>query len=393
MRIAYFDCLSGVSGNMMLGALIGLGAAPERIVEEVRKLRPGPFELRVSDVRRGPLAAKHVEVSLSGGHAHPHRAYEDIRVMIDRAPLDPRVKELSKRVFERLAQAEAKVHGTRPEAVTFHEVGAVDAIVDIVGSCAGLVALDVARVESSPFPLGRGRIDGMHGPLPLPAPATVELLAGAPVYGVSEALELVTPTGAALVTALACAFGPIPAMRLLKTAHGAGDDRPGQLPNVLRVLLGETEGPYDADTVCVLETNIDDLNPEVTAYLAEQLVAAGALDVSLASIQMKKGRPGTALRVIARETDREDLARMIFEESSAIGLRVTRAERMLLARQVEVVDTTYGALRVKVARGPEGLLTLHPEYEDCRRAAQTRGVALREVMEAAREAARAKFKA
>jgi uncharacterized protein (TIGR00299 family) protein len=270
-------------------------------------------------------------------------------------------------------------------------VGAVDALVDVVGTAAGLAHLGVSRVHCSALPLGSGSVESDHGRLPLPAPATAELLSGAPVYGVPDRFEFVTPTGAAIVTALAASFGSLPPMRVLGVGHGAGDERARGLPNVLRVWLGETQGPRDADMVCVLETHLDDLNPEVTGWLAERLAADGALDVSLAPIQMKKGRPGTALRVIAREEDRERLAGVIFRESSATGLRVTRAERMLLDRRVETVDTPYGPVGVKIASAGEEILGLHPEHEDCRRAAEARGVPLREVMEAATSAARARF--
>jgi uncharacterized protein (TIGR00299 family) protein len=348
-------------------------------------------------MRRGPIGATHVEVK-PGGHAghggpHGHRTFGEIRARIEAAPLDPAVKETSLRIFRRLAEAEAKVHRTDVEAVAFHEVGAVDAIVDVVGTAAGLAHLGVSRVVCSALPLGSGSVASDHGALPLPAPATAELLSGAPVYGVPDRFEFVTPTGAAIVTALASAFGGAPPMRLVGVGHGAGDERARGLPNVLRLWLGEGSGPFDTDVVCVIETHIDDLNPEVTGWLAERLAAEGALDVSLAPIQMKKGRPGTALRVIAREEDRERLARVIFRESSVTGLRVTRAERMLLDRRVETVETPYGPIGVKIAGsgGEGGAPGLHPEYEDCRRAAEARGVALREVMEAATLAARARF--
>ncbi len=395
MRVAFFDCFSGVSGNMTLGALIALGV-PERIIEEAGgRVAPGAFTLAVTDVRRGPLGATHVEGQPTGhaGHAelHGHRTFGEIRARIERAGLDPAVREVSLRIFRRLAEAEAKVHRTDVEAVAFHEVGAVDAIVDVVGTAAGLAHLGVSRVLCSALPLGSGSVPSDHGLLPLPAPATAALLSGAQVYGVPDRFEFVTPTGAAIVTALSPSFGSLPPMRVLGVGHGAGEDRARGLPNVLRMWLGETEGPRDADSVCVLETHLDDLNPEVTGWLAERLTAEGALDVSLAPIQMKKGRPGTALRVIAREEDRERLAGVIFRESTATGLRVTRAERMLLDRRVESVETPYGPIGVKIASAGEEILGLHPEYEDCRRAAEARGVPLREVMEAAASAARARL--
>jgi uncharacterized protein (TIGR00299 family) protein len=285
MRVAYFDCFSGISGNMALGALIGLGVAPDRIMAELEKLGLGVLDLKVTDVRRGAVAAKHVQVIAPGGHDQPERTWGEIRTIIDGAPIDAGVKDSSRRVFRRLAQAEAKVHQVDIENVTFHEVGAVDSIADIVGTCAGLAALGVSRVECSPLPLGSGSVETRHGTLPLPAPATVELLSGMTVHGAGGKLEMVTPTGAALLAGLAARSGPLPSMRILGAGYGAGDDRDTGLPNVLRVVLGEADEVFDADSVCVIETNIDDLNPEVYAYVLDQLSEAGALDVSLSPIQ------------------------------------------------------------------------------------------------------------
>ncbi|MDP3937039.1 MAG: nickel pincer cofactor biosynthesis protein LarC [Deltaproteobacteria bacterium] len=388
MRIAYFDCFSGISGNMVLGALIDLGLPREAILSNVEKLGLEGYRVEVSKVSRGPIGATHVEVFAGEGEGHAHRTFRDVRALIEGAPLEAAVREASLKVFRRLAEAEAKVHRTDPDSVTFHEVGAVDAIIDVVGSCAGLVALGVERIHCSPLPLGGGSVPSRHGELPLPAPATVELLTGMAVHGASDPVETVTPTGAALMATLAAGTGVFPPMRVDRVGYGAGDDRATRLPNVLRVVLGETEEPLEGDAVSVIETNIDDLNPEIYDFLSERLVAAGALDVSLSPLQMKKGRPGTLLRVIGAEADRARLAEVIFRESSAIGVRVTRAERIILPRRTIEVDTPHGRVRVKLAGGEAGIRSMHPEYDDCRRCAEATGVPLKEVIEAAHAAAR-----
>ncbi len=389
--MAFFDCFSGISGNMALGALIALGASPDLIAAELEKLGLGAPDLKVSDVRRGALAAKHVKVTLLGKNENRDRTWEEIRVLLERALIGEDIRDRSRRVFHRLAQAEAKLHQVPIEDVTFHEVGAIDSIAEIVGTCAGLAALGVSRVECSPLSLGSGSVETRHGTLPLPAPATLELLSGMTVQGAGGGHEKVTPTGAALLSALASRCGDLPSMKLLGVGYGAGDEHGAGLPNVLRVVLGEVEEMFDVDGVCVIETNIDDLNPEVYAYVVDQLSEAGALDVSLAPIQMKKGRPGTLLRVIGREPDRERLAGVIFRESSAIGVRVTRAERMLLDRIETEVETPYGRVRVKIASDRGGIRSLHPSYEDCRRLAEARGVPLKRILEAALAAARTEF--
>ena len=387
MRVAYFDCFSGVSGNMVLGALIDLGVSSDQILAAVEKLGVREFDFKVSMVHRGAIGATHVQVDPREARGHGHRAWRDIRALIERAPLDDAVKEMSQKVFALLAGAEARVHRVDVETVNFHEVGAVDAIVDIVGSCAGLHALGVERVRCSSLPLGPGSVQSQHGELPLPAPATVELLSGMSVYAAADEVETVTPTGAAIVSALAHESGGFPAMRVTGTGYGAGDDRATRLPNVLRIVTGETDAQFDTDSVCVIETNIDDLNPEIYAYLADRLTAAGALDVSWTPLQMKKGRPGTLLRVIGREAGHAHLAEIIFRESSAIGVRITRAERLLLARRTIEVETPYGRVHVKISGDLESVRTLHPEYEDCRRCAEAAGVPLKDVMSAALAAA------
>jgi uncharacterized protein (TIGR00299 family) protein len=279
-------------------------------------------------------------------------------------------------VFQRLGEAEAKVHDVSIEKVHFHEVGAVDSICDIVGACVGLDLLDIGEVYSSPVNVGSGTVKTEHGILPVPAPATSELLAGKPIYARGPCLELTTPTGAAIAATLATEFGSLPPMRMIASGYGAGDHDFPEHANVLRVLIGETTGAKESQTVTVLEANIDDSSPQILGYAMERLLEAGALDVTLASVQMKKGRPGTLLSVIARPEDREALARMMFEETSTLGLRMYSAERRVKARHSVDIATPHGTVRMKIAE--DG--SFAPEYEDCRKLARESGVPLKQIL-------------
>jgi uncharacterized protein (TIGR00299 family) protein len=279
-------------------------------------------------------------------------------------------------VFQRLGEAEAKVHDVSIDKVHFHEVGAVDSICDIVGACIGFDLLDIGAVYSSPVNVGSGTVKTEHGILPVPAPATSELLAGKPIYARGPSLELTTPTGAAIAATLAVEFGPLPPMRVIASGYGAGDYDFPEHANVLRVLIGETSGAAESTTVAVLEANIDDSSPQVLGYAMERLLEAGALDVTLASVQMKKSRPGTLLSVIARPEDREMLARLIFEETSTLGLRIGSAERRVKARHSIDVATPHGTVRMKIAENG----SFAPEYEDCRKLARESGVPLKQIL-------------
>jgi len=297
------------------------------------------------------------------------------------------VRERALAIFQSLAEAEARVHGIPVDAVHFHEVGAVDAIVDITGVVAGLEWMGVERISCSPLPLGQGAVDTDHGRLPLPAPATLELLRGIPVVPAHLEWETVTPTGAAIVRGVVDEFRSLPAMTVEAIGVGAGNERPGELPNVLRAVLGRSGG-LGADRVALLETHVDDLNPEHFEYLMERLFEAGALDVALQHLQMKKNRPGFAVRVIARPSEREVLARVLFAESTTLGVRLSEADRLLLVREERRVATPFGPIRVKIARDAAGGTTPSAEYDDCARAARRSGVPLREVVRIAEEAAR-----
>lgn len=385
-RPLYLDCFSGAAGNMILGALLEVGTPVRRLRAMLRELDIEGLRMRVSQVQRGPLRASHV--SFHGpSRSGPERRFREIRRLIQRSALPTRVRERVLAVFARLAAAEGRIHGVDPEQVHFHEVGALDAIGDIVGVCASLELLGVDRMSASPLPLGRGVVDTEHGPLPLPAPATLELLRGIPTYPAEVEWETVTPTGAALLAELCDDFGGFPILTPEAQGFGAGEERAGPLPNVLRACLGRPGTPLQADVVSVLETNLDDAPPEQLPFLLEQLMREGALDASFSPLSMKKGRPGHLLRVIARPADRERIARRILAESSAIGLRYLDMSRLKLARETRSVTTPYGRVRVKVAIGPDGRRSLAPEYDDCARGARRHGVPLADVYRAAQSAA------
>jgi uncharacterized protein (TIGR00299 family) protein len=386
-RPLYLDCFSGAAGNMILGALLDAGV-PSRVVREgLGKLGIEGIRMRVQRVRRGALAARYV------GFRGPERdsrerRYREIRKLLARASLPAGVRERSERVFEALAIAEGRVHGIPVEDVHFHEVGAIDAIGDIVGTALALEHLGVESITASPLPLGRGTVQSEHGTLPLPAPATLELLRGVPTYPADTDEETVTPTGAAIVATLAEEFGPLPAIIPDRVGYGAGDDRATELPNVLRVVVGEPERRLETDTVCVLETNLDDMSPEQLPFLLERLLEEGALDVTVTPLLMKKGRPGQLLSVLARPSERDRLARRILADSTAIGVRTYDTPRLKLPRESRTVETQYGRVRVKVVSGPNGQVVAAPEYESARRAALRHDVAIAEVYREAERAAR-----
>ncbi len=376
MKLCYLDAFSGISGDMSVGALVDAGADASALLEALGSLGTGAA-FRLEKTTRGGIAATKFTVECGEARAHrTHRHLPRILEMIEASALADRAKQNASAVFRKLGEAEARVHGLAVEKVHFHEVGAVDSIADIAGACAALELLGVEAVACSAVNVGGGVVESEHGTLPVPAPATSALLSGAPIYSRGPQVELTTPTGAALAATLAGRFGPPPPMRLLATGYGAGTrDFPGQA-NVLRVLIGETAEAVEATTVSVIEANIDDSNPQVLGYAMDRLLEHGALDVTLSPLQMKKSRPGTLLRVIARPEDQETLARMVLEETSTLGLRIHAAERRLQARRTVEVSTPHGTVRVKVAAS--GAFT--PEYEDCRRLARETGTPLRQIL-------------
>ena len=384
MKIAYFDCFAGASGDMILGALLDAGLDRQAMVARLEQLRMPDWTLGVRAVTKNGLAATAVNVT----HTEPsgHRTLADITALIEASGLPDAEQTMALRIFQRLAEAEARVHGSTPAEVHFHEVGAVDAIIDIVGAVCGLNLLGVQAVQVSPLPLGRGFTRSAHGILPLPAPAVVELLRGVPMTGAAATGETVTPTGAAILVTLATGFGPIPAMQLERIGYGAGS-RDADYPNVLRVLIGETEAGANREALVELATNIDDLNPQVYEHVFARLFAAGALDVWLLPAQMKKGRPGAVFSVLCRAEHESALSDIIFRETTTLGLRRQVVERRSLAREVRVVNTRFGPARVKTAILDGGVLRAMPEYEDCRRLAERTGVPMREILLVVEQAA------
>ncbi|HTW65123.1 MAG TPA: nickel pincer cofactor biosynthesis protein LarC [Bryobacteraceae bacterium] len=377
MKICYLDAFSGISGDMTVGALIDAGADAKALVQSLEALGTGA-QFEVEKTKRRGIAASKFRVVTSGkpGDGKTHRHLNNILEMIARSAISKRAKQNASAVFQRLGEAEAKVHDIPIEKVHFHEVGAVDSICDIVGACVGLDLLDIGAVYSAPVNVGSGTAKTEHGVLPVPAPATAELLAGKPIYARGPSLELTTPTGAAIATTLAKEFGALPPMRVIASGYGAGDYDFPEHANVLRVLIGEASGAPESTTVAVLEANIDDSTPQVLGYAMERLLEAGALDVTLTSVLMKKSRPGTILSVIARPEDREALARVIFEETSTLGLRIFSAERRVKERHSVEIATKHGTVRMKVAENG----SFAPEYEDCRKLARESGVPLKEIL-------------
>lgn len=382
MKVCYIDAFSGISGDMTVGALLDAGAPADALLDALRSIDTGA-RYEVEKTRRGGMTGTKFRVILpeipAGANTHSHRHLKSILAMIEKAPISHRAKSNASKVFHRLGDAEAHVHGMPVEKVHFHEVGAADSIADIVGACVAFDLLDVENIFTSAINVGSGTVKTEHGILPVPAPATAELLIGKPIYSRGPCVELTTPTGAALATTLSTGFGPAPAMNIASIGYGAGDHDFKEQPNVLRVLIGETSGAAEATLVSVLEANIDDSSPQVLGYALERLLQAGALDVTISPLQMKKNRPGALLTVIAKPDDQERLAQIIFAETSTLGLRVHAAERRVQERQIIEVQTAFGVVRGKVS--------VHggfaPEYDDCKAIAIRTGTPLRAILAAA----------
>jgi len=387
VRVAYVDCFSGASGDMLLGACVANGVPLRELREALAGLPVSGYELREETVKRGAITGTRVHVALADQH-QPHRHLNDILDIIGESGLSDRVKEQSSRTFRALAEAEAAVHGSTVEGVHFHEVGAVDAIVDVVGTVVCLERLGVERLGCSPLTVGTGWVTAAHGRLPVPVPATTMLIRGVPVRQVDTGCELLTPTGAALLVTLAEGFGPLPEMRVESVGYGAGTRELAQQPNLLRLLVGETDEGWLADEVVVLETNLDDTSGEVLGHLSGLLTERGALDVFLVPIQMKKQRPGVLLTVLAVPEKAAELERLIFTHTGTFGLRRRRTRRHTLQREHRTVETGLGPVRLKVGRLGEAILTVAPEYEDCAGLARKHDVPLAQVYQAALAAGR-----
>lgn len=386
MRIAYLDCASGISGDMTLGALVDVGVDLAAIQAGIDSLGLPSCKLMAEEVTRHGFRATNVTVQHEPEHAHRHLHH--ITDMIDGSRLSEAQKELAKRIFTRLGEAEAKVHGTTIRKVHFHEVGAVDSIADIVGSAIGWDLLNVDHIACSPIPTGYGFIQIAHGRTSIPAPATAELLQGVPLSDCAVECELTTPTGAAIATTLASEFGRIPDMTIQQIGYGAGDRDLEQQGNVLRLLVGETSDKQLSDRVMVLETNLDDVSSEIIGYAVDRLLQAGALDVYTTSIHMKKNRPGVTLTVLCAPDDAPALESIVFQETTTLGVRRWMADRHKLAREPHAVDTPWGKVTGKKSTLPNGTILFSPEYESCRELSLQHKVALQEVMATAREAFR-----
>ncbi len=381
MKICYLDCFSGIAGNMILGALIDAGLDFELLRSELAKLKLEGVAVKAAKTKRGGLAGTHVSVETAP--SRHHRSLGAIERIIDESGLSERAQSDARRIFRRLGEAEALVHDVPLEKVHFHEVGALDAIADIVGAAVGFDALGIERIVCSPLNLGSGTVQAAHGVLPVPAPATARLVEGAPAYADGPAVELTTPTGAAVAVTLADSFGAMPAMRLEASGYGAGDRDFEGRANVLRVSIGEAADVAEAAEVRVIEANIDDMSPEVAGFVRERLLEAGALDVTLTPVFMKKDRPGFTLTVLADPADRLRLGDVLFAETTTIGIREYAAQRRVLERRWQEVETEFGRVRVKVAAANGALLNFAPEYEDCRRIAKEKNVPFKHVRQAA----------
>lgn len=385
MSIAYFDCFCGAGGDMIVASLIDAGASADVLREGLGSLGLGGYALSIESVNKQGFAATRFHVELKEHAQQPHRHLKQVVEILENSGLPGSAKTRATRIFERLAQAEAKVHGTTVEKVHFHEVGAVDAIVDVVGAMLAMDQFGVERLICSPIPTGSGTITCDHGVMPIPAPATAELLKGVPIAACDEPGELVTPTGAAILTTLASEFGPLPAMTVDSIGYGAGTREGRMRPNVLRVLIGQATRDGDTDEIAVLETNLDDSSPEVVGHCLERLLTEGALDVYAVPIHMKKSRTGVVLTVLCEPGRVEAMQRLLFAETTTFGVRRHNVARVKMRRRHVTVNTPFGDIRMKVGER-EGVVTASPEFGDCQAAARKHDVPLREVIAAANTA-------
>jgi len=409
MRTLYLDCFAGISGDMFIGALLDCGLDFDFLKAELAKLGVEGYELSLTRVDRCGINSAKFDVHLHGEvhhhhdhshdhsheanpHSHDHRSLSTIKHIISSSALSAQVKERALAIFQLIGEAESKIHGIPIEIVHFHEVGAVDSIVDIVGACIGLEALKIEKIISAPLHIGSGTFQCAHGTYPVPGPATAELLKGAPVYSKDIEGELVTPTGAAIVAMLAADYGNLPAMKIERVGYGAGTRSYQNFPNTLRVVIGETNGSADVPsasdttpaTITVIEANIDDLSPQVFGHLMEKVLAEGALDVFYTPVQMKKNRPGVLVTLLCRPEDRQPMIELIFSETTTLGVRYRNEHREILQREFVKVETEYGAIKMKIARANDGrLVNYAAEFEDCRLAAELHQVPIREVQLAA----------
>src|SRR5262245_13293087 len=401
----YLDCFAGISGDMFIGALIDCGLDFNLLRSELKKLGVEGYDLSLSRVDRSGIFASKFDVHLHhehdhqvhdnhsddpehdhDHHRHDHRSLSEIKRIITSSECSERVKDRALAIFQRIGEAEAKIHNVPIETIHFHEIGALDSIIDIVGACIGLEALQIDRIIASPLHVGSGTFTCAHGTYPVPGPAAAELLRGVPIYSKEIVGELVTPTGAAIVSTLGSSYGPMPMMRIELIGYGAGTRTYPKFPNVLRALVGELEEDVDKTlkTVTVIESNIDDLNAQVFGHLMEKLLTAGALDIFYTPVQMKKNRPGVLVTLLCKPEDKNLMIEHVFRETTTIGVRYRNEMREVLRREFVTLETNFGPIKIKVSRAPDGrVMNYAPEFEDCKNAAEKHHVPVREVQTAA----------
>jgi len=378
--LAFFDCFAGISGDMTVAALIDLGLEEEYLTDQLKRLDLAGYALRVGRSRRRCLAGVHFQVEVAGDQ--PHRSYGAIRRIIEDSSIDDAAKATALKMFELVATAEGHVHGVPKDDVHFHEVGAVDSIIDVVGAALGVHRLGIDRVVCSPLPLSRGFVPTCHGTLPTPAPATLEIIKGAVVRGSDASIELVTPTGAAIACALADEFGPYPSFVPLKTGYGLGTSDPEEFPNALRIVIGNEPSAVTTDRVGELSCTVDDLDPRLLGDLMDVLFSRGALDVTYTPVHMKKGRPGTIVTVLAPPELSGELSHVLLTHTTTLGVRLANRERMVLRRRLEHAQTSFGDVRVKMVRLPDGRWERRAEFDDVREIARRTGRPAREILSA-----------
>ena len=378
MKIAYLDCFSGVSGDMFVGSLLDAGLPFEELKKALSGLNLEGYTIAATKEGRNNIFGTRFHVSLKEKHQKA-RHLKDIKEIITSGDIPLAVVEKCISIFEKLATIEGKIHHISPDEIHFHEVGAVDSIIDIVGSVVGMHLLGIEKLFVSRMPVGKGIITSAHGKIPLPSPATIALLEGVPIYDSGQEVEMITPTGAALVTSLCSSFGPMPSMITERVGYGVGSRTLAEKPNLLRILIGNEVDKQRSETVVVLESNLDDMSPELLGYLMDTLFDAGANDVTFSHIQMKKNRPGIQLQVIGRPEDMDRLRNIIFKESTTLGIRFTYSQRTVLKREELMVESPWGKMRVKKVMNQDGHTALLPEYEECRRVAKANNCALRDV--------------
>src|SRR5215216_4205908 len=385
MKTLYFDCCAGASGDMILGAMVAAGVDPSFLREQLLLLPVAGFSIDFETVNRSGLSATYARVETA--HEHKHRHLSDIKQIIEGSALPGAVKQRAVQIFTRLAEAEARVHNEPVDHVHFHEVGALDAIVDVIGAAICFDALQINRFICSPIHVGSGMVKMAHGQFPIPPPAVAELLKGVPFYAGEIKGELLTPTGAAIITTICNEYGPIPPMKTESTGYGAGTREYPDFPNVLRVFVGETESSVATDErLWMIETNLDDASPQIIGHVMERVLESGALDCYFTPVQMKKNRPGVLLSVLCNPDEKEAVMKLLFRETTTLGVRSYQVERRALERSVVRVETQYGPIDVKVAHLDGRVVNEMPEFEQCREAAMRAGVPLKVIEEAARRA-------